>query len=70
MKIMNLIVFIFRFGDCYKELQIIIVTGEQHNLLKVFLNQKKTIGISNVNTRALTAKLRDHGSLKACIAPL
>ncbi len=37
--------------------------------LESFLKSKKTIGISNINTRALTAKLRDHGSLKACIAP-
>ena len=37
--------------------------------LESFLKSKKTIGISNINTRALTAKLREHGSLKACIAP-
>ena len=37
--------------------------------LESFLKSKKTIGISNVNTRALTAKLRDNGSLKACNAP-
>ena len=37
--------------------------------LESFLKSKKTIGISNINTRALTAKLRDHGSLKACISP-
>ena len=37
--------------------------------LESFLKSKGIIGISNVNTRALTAKLRDHGSLKACIAP-
>ena len=37
--------------------------------LESFLKSKGAIGISNVNTRALTAKLRDHGSLKACIAP-
>ena len=34
-----------------------------------FLESKKTIGISDIDTRALTAKLRDCGSLKACIAP-
>ena len=37
--------------------------------LDSFLASKKTIGISNIDTRALTAKLRDHGSLKACITP-
>ncbi len=36
--------------------------------LESFLLSKNTIGISNIDTRALTAKLRDHGSLKACIA--
>ena len=33
------------------------------------MESKKTIGISDIDTRALTAKLRDCGSLKACIAP-
>ena len=37
--------------------------------LESFLLSKRTIGISNIDTRALTSKLRDHGSLKACIAP-
>ena len=37
--------------------------------LDSFLQSKETIGISNIDTRALTAKLRDHGALKACIAP-
>ena len=37
--------------------------------LDSFLESKNTIGISNIDTRALTAKLRDHGALKACIAP-
>ena len=37
--------------------------------LDSFLTSKKTIGIANIDTRALTAKLRDNGSLKACIAP-
>ena len=37
--------------------------------LESFLESKNTIGIAGVNTRALTAKLRDHGSLKACISP-
>ena len=37
--------------------------------LSSFLVSKKTIGISNIDTRALTTRLRDHGSLKACIAP-
>ena len=36
--------------------------------LESFLLSKRTIGISNIDTRALTSKLRDHGSLKACIA--
>ena len=38
--------------------------------LESFLLSKNTIGISNIDTRALTAKLREHGSLKACIAPV
>ena len=37
--------------------------------LESFLLSKSTIGISNIDTRALTAKLREHGSLMACIAP-
>ena len=37
--------------------------------LESFLLSKNTTGISNIDTRALTAKLREHGSLKACIAP-
>ena len=37
--------------------------------LESFLESKKAIGIANVDTRQLTAKLRDHGSLKACIVP-
>ena len=37
--------------------------------LNSFLESNETIGISNIDTRELTAKLRDHGSLKACIAP-
>ena len=36
--------------------------------LNSFLESKKTID-SNIDTRALTTRLRDHGSLKACIAP-
>ena len=37
--------------------------------LESFLESKKAIGIANVDTRQLTSKLRDHGSLKACIFP-
>ena len=37
--------------------------------LEAFLQSKNTIGISNIDTRALTTKLRDKGSLNACIAP-
>ena len=37
--------------------------------LESFLESKKAIGIANVDTRQLTANLRDHGSLKACIVP-
>tara|TARA_Y100001970_G_scaffold94184_1_gene118745 strand:+ start:9670 stop:10794 length:1125 start_codon:yes stop_codon:yes gene_type:complete len=37
--------------------------------LESFLESKNTIGISNIDTRALTAKLRDQGALRACIAP-
>jgi len=35
--------------------------------LASFLETKEAIGIANIDTRQLTAKLRDHGSLKACI---
>ena len=37
--------------------------------LASFLETKEAIGIANIDTRQLTAKLRDHGSLKACIVP-
>ena len=37
--------------------------------LASFLETKEAIGIANIDTRQLTAKLRDHGSLKACILP-
>ena len=37
--------------------------------LESFLETKEAIGIANIDTRQLTAKLRDHGSLKACIVP-
>ena len=37
--------------------------------LASFLEAKEAIGIANIDTRQLTAKLRDHGSLKACIVP-
>ena len=37
--------------------------------LASFLESKEAIGIANIDTRQLTAKLRDYGSLKACIVP-
>ncbi|MDB9813990.1 glutamine-hydrolyzing carbamoyl-phosphate synthase small subunit [Gammaproteobacteria bacterium] len=37
--------------------------------LESFLESNKAIGIANLDTRQLTAKLRDQGSFKACIAP-
>ena len=37
--------------------------------LASFLESKEAIGIANIDTRQLTAKLRDHGSLKACVVP-
>ena len=37
--------------------------------LEEFLTARKAIGIANIDTRQLTARLRDHGSLKACILP-
>lgn len=35
--------------------------------LDSFLKEKKIVGLSQIDTRALTKKLRDHGTIKACI---
>ena len=64
---MNLIVFSLR-GIVIKDLPNHYSNWRATQSLESFLKSKKTIGISNVNTRALTAKLRDHGSLKARIS--
>ena len=60
---------IFASGIVIKDLPNHYSNWRAKQSLESFLKSKKTIGISNINTRALTAKLRDHGSLKACIAP-
>ncbi len=60
---------IFASGIVIKDLPDHFSNWRATQSLNSFLESKKTIGISNIDTRALTAKLRDHGSLKACIAP-
>ncbi len=60
---------IFASGIVIKDLPDYFSNWRATQSLNSFLESKKTIGISNIDTRALTAKLRDHGSLKACIAP-
>ena len=60
---------IFASGIVIKDLPSHFSNWRATQSLENFLESKKTIGISNIDTRALTAKLRDHGSLKACISP-
>ena len=60
---------IFASGIVIKDLPKHYSSWRATQSLENFLESKKTIGISNIDTRALTAKLRDHGALKACIAP-
>ena len=60
---------IFASGIVIKDLPKQFSNWRATQSLENFLKSKKTIGISNIDTRALTTKLRDHGSLKACICP-
>ncbi len=60
---------IFASGIVIKDLPNHFSNWRATQSLESFLESKKTIGISNIDTRALTAKLRNHGSLKACITP-
>ena len=60
---------IFASGIVIKDLPEHYSNWRASQSLESFLEAKNTIGISNIDTRALTAKLRDHGALKACIAP-
>ena len=60
---------IFASGIVIKDLPDHFSNWRATQSLNSFLESKETIGISNIDTRELTAKLRDHGSLKACIAP-
>ena len=60
---------IFASGIVIKDLPEHFSNWRASQSLENFLESKNTIGISNIDTRALTAKLRDHGALKACIAP-
>ena len=60
---------IFASGIVIKDLPNHFSNWRAKQSLESFLQSNKTIGISNIDTRALTVKLRDHGSLKACIAP-
>ena len=60
---------IFASGIVIKDLPDHFINWRATQSLNTFLESKETIGISNIDTRELTAKLRDHGSLKACIAP-
>ena len=45
----------------------IILIGESTGTLNKWLLSKKVIGITNINTRKLTIKLREKGALKAGI---
>ena len=60
---------IFASGIVIKDLPEHYSNWRASQSLESFLESKNTIGISNIDTRALTAKLRDCGALKACIAP-
>ena len=60
---------IFASGIVIKDLPSHYSNWRATQSLDSFLASKKTIGISNIDTRALTAKLRDHGSLKALREP-
>ena len=60
---------IFASGIVIKDLSDHYSNWRATQSLNNFLESKETIGISNIDTRELTAKLRDHGSIKACIAP-
>ena len=60
---------IFASGIVIKDLPNHFSNWRATQSLESFLLSKRTIGISNIDTRALTSKLRDHGSLKACITP-
>ena len=60
---------IFASGIVIKDLPKHYSSWRATQSLERFLESKNTIGISNIDTRALTAKLRDLGALKACIAP-
>jgi len=60
---------IFASGIVIKDLPYHFSNWRATQSLSRFLELKKTIGISNIDTRALTSKLRDNGSLRACIAP-
>ena len=60
---------IFASGIVIKDLPDHFSNWRATQSLNSFLESRETIGISNIDTRELTAKLRDHGSLKACIAP-
>ena len=58
---------IFASGIVIKDLPKNYSNWRAHQSLEDFLELKESIGIANIDTRQLTAKLRDHGSLKACI---
>ncbi len=60
---------IFASGIVIKDLPNHFSNWRATQSLEKFLKLNNTVGISNIDTRALTVKLRDHGSLKACIAP-
>ena len=60
---------IFASGVVIKDLPKNFSNWRATESLASFLEAKEAIGIANIDTRQLTAKLRDHGSLKACIVP-
>ena len=61
--------YVFSSGVVIKDLPKNYSNWRATESLESFLETKESIGIANIDTRQLTAKLRDHGSLKACIVP-
>ena len=61
--------YVFASGVVIKDLPKNYSNWRATESLESFLETKEAIGIANIDTRQLTAKLRDHGSLKACIVP-
>ena len=61
---------IFASGIVIKDLPKHYSSWRATQSLEDFLEDNHSIGIANIDTRELTEKLREHGALKACIAPV